>query len=98
MLFATKTVGVTRGGAGVGVGIAVGVGVALGVAGTVAAGLVDGAEPAAPGVPQAASKTGAMRVSSIFLVIGFTSVSRGAEGAGEVPPPRWWKPSHGIAC
>ena len=70
MLFATKTVGVTRGGAGVGVGIAVGVGVgvALAVADTVAVGLVDGAEPATPGVPQAASNVGAIKVSSNFLI------------------------------
>ena len=81
MLLATKTLGAMRGagvagagvaGAGVGEGVAVGVGagvgVALGVAATVAVGLVDGAEPAALGVPQAASNTGAMRVSSSFLV------------------------------
>jgi len=71
MLLATKTVGVTGGGVGAGVGVAVGVGVgvALGVADTVAAGLVDGAEPATPGVPQAASNAGAIKVSSTFLVI-----------------------------
>ena len=72
MLLATKTVGVTGGDAGVGVGVAVGVGVGvvLGVADTVAAGAVDGAEPAA-GVPQAASNAGAIKVSSSFLVIRF---------------------------
>lgn len=75
-MLATKTLGAMRGagvaGAGVGVGIAVGVGdgvgVGLGVADIVAVGLVDGAELAALGVPQAASNTGAMRVSSSFLV------------------------------
>src|SRR5438477_13072893 len=76
MLFATKTVGATRGGAGGGVGVAVGVGMALAVADTVARGLVDGAEPAA-GVPQAASNAGTIKVSSTFLIIRFiTSITR----------------------
>jgi len=81
MLFATKTLGAMGGagvagggvagaevGDGVGVGVGSGVGVTVTVADTVAVGLVDGAELAALGVPQAASNTGAMRVSSSFLV------------------------------
>jgi hypothetical protein len=79
MLLATKTLGATCGGAVAGAGVGVetavgvgsGVGVALGEADTVAAGLVDGAELAALGVPQAASNTGAMRVSRNFLVISW---------------------------
>src|ERR1700737_4571981 len=87
MWLATNTLGATRGGpvggAGVGVGIAVGVGVgsgvALGVADTVAVGLGDGAELAALGVPQAASNTGAMNISSTFLVT--CCLPRSREGA-----------------
>src|SRR5437868_15402274 len=103
MLLATKTLAATRGGAvagavvavGIGVGVAVGVAVALGVAYTVAVGLVDGAELATPGVPQAASNTGAMKANSAFLVIFLPrSRERGGRG-GEVPPPRRWKPSRG---
>src|ERR1700704_2064967 len=105
MLLATNTLAATRGGAvggeGVGVGIGAGVGaggVSLGVADTVAVGLGDGAELDALGVPQAASNTGAMRVSSTFLVIRcLPRAGEGAEGVGEMPPPRRWKPSHGIA-
>jgi hypothetical protein len=90
MLLATNTLGATRGGAGVGVGVGVGVGsgvgVALGVADTVAVGLADGAELAALGVPQAASNTGAMKVSSTFFVICVTSVlRRGGRGGGRCP-------------
>src|ERR1700694_503686 len=102
MLLATKTLGAARGGAGVGVGIGVGVGsgvgVALGVADTVAVGLADGAELAALGVPQAASNSGAMKVSSTFFVICCLPrvLRRGRKGRGEVPPPRRWKPSRDI--
>src|SRR5207244_9185543 len=41
-----------------------------GVATTVAVGLVDGPELAEPGVPQAASSSGAMSANNTFLVIG----------------------------
>src|SRR3989475_7656009 len=85
MLFATKTVGVTRGGAGVVVGIAVGVGVALAVADTVAVGLVDGAEPATPGVPQAANNAGAIKVSSSFLIIRYHLDHRNLARERDIP-------------
>src|SRR5205823_10937437 len=90
MLFATKTVGVTRGGAGVGVGIAVGVGVgvALAVADTVAVGLVDGAEPATPGVPQAATNAGAIKVNSTFLVIRYHLDHRNLARERDIPNHR----------
>ena len=100
MLLATKTLGATRGGAvggtgvGVGAGVGVGSGVALGlgVADTVAVGLADGAELAALGVPQAASNTGAMRVSSTFLAIRWLPRSgKGRKGAGDVPPSAGWE-------
>src|SRR2546423_842455 len=86
MLLATKTLDAAGGGAGVAVGIAVAVGVALGVADTVAVGLVDGAEPAAPGVPQAASTTGAIKVSRAFLVICSSPLCRkGRRRRGRCP-------------
>src|SRR2546430_17189870 len=88
MLFATRTVGATRGGAGVGVGIAVGVGVALAVADTVAVGLVDGAEPATPGVPQAASNAGAIKVNSTFLVIRYHLDHRNLARERDIPNHR----------
>jgi len=58
-------------GVGDGDGVGDGVGVALGVAITVAVGLVDGAELAALGVPQAASTIGATRASNSFLVTSY---------------------------
>src|SRR5437016_8798118 len=92
MLFVTKTLGVARGGAGVGVGIAVGVGVgvgvALAVADSVAVGLVDGAEPATPGVPQAASNAGAIKVSSSFLIIRYHLDHRNLARERDIPKPR----------
>jgi hypothetical protein len=100
MLLATKTLGATRGGAvagtgvgvGAGVGVDSGVGLALGGADTVAVGLGDGAELAALGVPHAASNTGAIRVSSTFLVIiGYLDLERGRKGAGDVPPSAGWE-------
>ena len=84
MLLATKTLGAT-GGAGV-AGGGVGVEVALGVAITVAVGLVEGAELAALGVPQAASTTGAMTVSSALLVISCLVLIKGGGRSGGRAP------------
>src|SRR5438552_5262423 len=102
MLLATKTLGATGGavaGAAVGVGIAVGVGAGVtGVAYALAVGLVDGAEPATPVVPQAARNIGAMSVSSSLLAMCLPRSKEGAEGAGDLPLPRGWKPPFGVAC
>src|SRR5438552_430774 len=92
MLLATKTVGVARGGAGAGVGVAVGVGagvgVALAVADTVAVGTVDGAGPATPGVPQAASNAGATKASSRFLLIHYHLDHRNLARERDIPGHR----------
>src|ERR1700681_199954 len=95
MLFGTKMLGATRGGAGAGagggvataVGVGSGVAVGLGVAATVAAGLGDGTELAVLGVPQAASTTGAMMPISTFLVIRCSPRfrERGGRGRGRCP-------------
>jgi hypothetical protein len=89
---ATKTLGAAGVDVATGLGVGSGVAVELGVAETVAAGLVDGTDPAVLGVPQAASNTGAMRASSTFLVIaGYLDLERGRKGAGDVPPSAGWE-------